>query len=246
MGQITNRSKKWEWANSWWIVLSLLWFTAPFGFFYIASKAKKKSWMVVGFVYLLAVAICFWGQKPIEQSIGSNFGGILVTILVVGIVLSFKFRKEYLIRIDMLDKANIKQMEEENLRERAAAGLFKKGIPVQGPNAKMVDNITELKQEEPKNTDDLIKSSVTDSAIDINSCDEEALAELPGINLILAKKAINYRQENNGFASVDDFYRVVDLKPHFIAQIRNKIVCNHNVGETQTTNDSKIGRKLDL
>jgi DNA uptake protein ComE-like DNA-binding protein len=226
MAQVTDRGKEWEKRNSRWIYLSFLWFTAPFGFFYIGAKAKKQLWIIVGFIYLLVIGIMFFGEKPIEEMVGNNYGGILATILVVGIVLSYKFKKEYLIRLDMLEKANVKQMEDENLRERAAAGLFKKGIPVQGPNTKVVDDIKEIKQEELQKTDNVIKSSVTDSAIDINSCSEDTLAELPGINLILAKKAINYRQENNGFASVDDFYRVVDLKPHFIAQIGNKIVCN--------------------
>lgn len=245
MGQITDRGKKWEMFNSWWIILSFLWFTAPFGFFYIGAKAKKQSWTIVGFVYLIALGILFFGQKAIQAAIGSNYGGILFTLLVIGIVLSFKFKKEYLIRIDMLDKANAKKIEDDNLRERAADGLFQKGIPVQSPNTKQVANLEEEINKGQKEKSGS-KSTTKSSPVDINSCSIEELTELPGFSLILAKKAITYRQENNGFTSVDEFCRIVGVKPHFIAQITDKIVCGSTVEQSKPSDSEQIGRKLDL
>ena len=41
--------------------------------------------------------------------------------------------------------------------------------------------------------------------LDINSCTEEELAELPGVGLILAKKTIKIRNEKGNFTSVDEF-----------------------------------------
>lgn len=245
MGQITNRGKDWEKLNSHWVYLTFFWFSAPFAFFYIGKKAKKKLWFVVGFAYLLVLGVLFFGQDPIKQKIGSNYGGLLVTLLVVGIFLAYLFRKEYLIRLDMLEKANIKQLEEDNLRERAAKGLFQKGIPVQGPNTKQIDSLTDEKEKlsNNENNDNMAEDILP---VDINSCSAENLTSLPGISLILAKKAINYRNENNGFESVDEFYRVIGLKPHFINQIGNKIICETIAKSTQKTDSDQIGRKLDL
>ena len=246
MGKITNRSEEWEKLNSRWIYLTYIWFSAPFGFFYIGAKAKKKTWLVVGFAYLIVLGVLFFGEEQIKAQIGSNYGGILVTLLVVGIVLAYKFKKEYLIRLDMLEKANVNQLEDDNLRERAAKGLFQKGIPVQGPNTRQVDNLADVKKVEQRKKEDVATSPVGDIPIDINSCSAEKLTELPGVTLILAKKAINYRQENNSFTSVDEFYRVVGLKPHFIARIGNKIICNKMEDVAQTNDGSQIGRQLDL
>ena len=150
MEQITNRGKDWEKLNSRWVYLTYFWFSAPFAFFYIGKKAKKKLWFFVGFAYLFVLGILFFGQDSIKQKIGSNFGGLLVTLLVVGIFLAYLFRKEYLIRLDMLEKANIKQMEEDNLRERAAKGLFQKGIPVHGPNTRQIDSLVEDQEKQYK------------------------------------------------------------------------------------------------
>ena len=245
MEQITNRGKDWEKLNSRWVYLTYFWFSAPFAFFYIGKKAKKKLWFFVGFAYLFVLGILFFGQDSIKQKIGSNFGGLLVTLLVVGIFLAYLFRKEYLIRLDMLEKANIKQMEEDNLRERAAKGLFQKGIPVHGPNTRQIDSLVE-DQEKQSNSENIDNKPVDILPIDINLCSAENLTCLPGISLILAKKAINYRNENNGFESVDEFYRVIGLKPHFIAQIGNKIICETIAYNSKMAGSDQIGRKLDL
>ncbi|MBR6162721.1 helix-hairpin-helix domain-containing protein [bacterium] len=41
--------------------------------------------------------------------------------------------------------------------------------------------------------------------IDINSASEEELKELPGINIILAKKIIKRREETGGFKNFNEF-----------------------------------------
>jgi len=58
---------------------------------------------------------------------------------------------------------------------------------------------------------------------DINNCTENDLKRLAGINLIMAKKIIKKRNEIGGFSSTQDFLEYINLKPHFVNQIKNKI-----------------------
>lgn len=55
---------------------------------------------------------------------------------------------------------------------------------------------------------------------DINTADEAQLAALPGLTVIDAKKAITYREENAAFRSVDEFFSVIQAKPHIIARLQ--------------------------
>lgn len=242
MGKYTDRSKTWELLNSWWIILSFFpVFGPPIAFFYIASKAKKKVWYYIGFGIVFVNAILFWGQGAIAAMIGDkNVGGLLFTSFVIEVVLAFIFHKEYLIRLDMLTKVNIKQIEENAYRTRIADELFKKGVPVKEPNSQYVESLDEIEKTDKGGSDE------TASPIDINTCSVEELAKLPGVSLVLAKKAINYRHANNGFTSISEFYRIVELKPHFIAQIDDTIICKKNKKEATSINVSSVGRQLDL
>jgi len=69
------------------------------------------------------------------------------------------------------------------------------------------------------------KSSPSGSAgvIDINTCTQSQLMELPGISLVQAKRAMEYREERGGFRSADEFVQVLNIKPHFAVQIFPRI-----------------------
>ena len=60
--------------------------------------------------------------------------------------------------------------------------------------------------------------------IDINRSSESELIELPGINVVLAKKIIKYREEHQQFYSVEEFLRVMKIKPHFAKQLKDLII----------------------
>lgn len=79
--------------------------------------------------------------------------------------------------------------------------------------------------------------------IDINSCTEGELSKVPGIGIVLAKKAIKYIKENNSFSSVGEFIRFLDLKPHIVETVKNYICCNPIVNIQK--NSKLVGRKID-
>ncbi len=68
---------------------------------------------------------------------------------------------------------------------------------------------------------DILKSE--GGKIDINIADAEKLSQLAGINLIQAKKIVEYRNKNGFFKTKEDFYKVAGLKSHFIEKIDSLI-----------------------
>lgn len=56
--------------------------------------------------------------------------------------------------------------------------------------------------------------------MDLNNDPEEAIAALPGVGTILAKKAVSIRQSSGGFATVEAFAEALGLKPHMVERIR--------------------------
>ncbi|MDL2214208.1 helix-hairpin-helix domain-containing protein [Clostridia bacterium OttesenSCG-928-O13] len=55
--------------------------------------------------------------------------------------------------------------------------------------------------------------------LDLNHCTEQQLSQLPGVGVVLAKRAVALRAQKNGFVTVEEFITVLDIKPHFAAQI---------------------------
>ncbi|MBQ4114491.1 helix-hairpin-helix domain-containing protein [bacterium] len=59
--------------------------------------------------------------------------------------------------------------------------------------------------------------------IDINNCEEKELTNLPGINIVTAKKIIKKRKEIDGFKSIDDVFIFLKTKPHMQEQLKDRI-----------------------
>lgn len=74
--------------------------------------------------------------------------------------------------------------------------------------------------------------------VDLNAADEQTLAKLPGISIIIAKKIIKYRVEHNGFKTLEEFYREMKIKPHFQTQL-NDLVCIYRTKNTHKTADEE-------
>lgn len=244
MGKYTNRSNSWELKESWWMLLPPTLVLAPLAFFYIAYRVKKRLWYIVSFVYFVVLIVGSEVISPMDKENGTNVAGAVLTFtLVIGITLSFIFRKEYLIRLDLLKSSNTDQKNLDSYRKKIAADLSKYGVSVHATNDVQASSHTEevALSQVASQTDTQLE---VDTPIDVNTCSEEELANLPGVSLAIAKKSIRYRQENKGFGSIDEFYIVSGLKPHFVAQIGDKLICSKI--ESTLADDSPQGRRLDL
>lgn len=59
--------------------------------------------------------------------------------------------------------------------------------------------------------------------VDVNNCTEEDLTALPGVSIIMAKKAIKRRNEVGGFNSVEEFFADLNIQTHMQQQLRKII-----------------------
>ena len=75
--------------------------------------------------------------------------------------------------------------------------------------------------------------------LDINAASAEEIAKLPGINIILAKKIVNYRNLHNGFKSKNEFYYQMKIKLHFQIQLDNLITVNEFEWKENNNDDNE-------
>ncbi|KAB2952685.1 helix-hairpin-helix domain-containing protein [Heliorestis acidaminivorans] len=97
--------------------------------------------------------------------------------------------------------------------------------PVQGPYA---NKSTESPK--PQNSVKTVPSKIEEreekakkeekQLLDLNQASVDELASLPGIGPILAKKAVQVRESQQGFRQLEDFAAALQLKPHIVERIR--------------------------
>lgn len=81
--------------------------------------------------------------------------------------------------------------------------------------------------------------------IDINNDGADEIAILPGINIVMAKKIVEYRAANGLFKNADDFIKIANVKEHFIPKIKSMII----VGKPKKIDnggDDDQGRVVDI
>ncbi len=80
--------------------------------------------------------------------------------------------------------------------------------------------------------------------VDINNCNEEELAALPGISVIMAKKAIKMRSELGGFDNIEDFLAILNIQPHMQKQLSEIIYAGKKTEQKEKNRASE--REVDF
>lgn len=112
-------------------------------------------------------------------------------------------------------------------------------------NIKEADKVQEREIKAPEFVEMGEVFSSVSKQIDVNSVGASELSLLPGVNIVLAKKIIEYRDANGLFKSVDDFLKVAEVKEHFIPKIKSMII----IGQPQApkdNDDEDYGRVIDF
>ncbi|AZV56375.1 helix-hairpin-helix domain-containing protein [Clostridium sp. AWRP] len=253
---ITSRAKKWEILNSLWILFTFtLCFFNWIGFFYISYKVRYIKWSLCGLIYSIPFIIVMIIGKA------NNLVGILTLILgIIGIVHAFLIRNEYLIRLDAIqhgkilskseiDKIILKHnLSKSSLKDYETMETIKSDIDVKHNLSKEEFVKNEYNNSHEKMTDE---ENTKNKIVDINIASENEIANLPGIGLILAKKAINHRQTKGYFNSIDEFAELLLLKPHIFERIKplivvSKIETKHENNSENDKTSTKSGRIVDF
>lgn len=221
---ITGRGISWEILQSWWIALSFI-ALSWIGFFYITFKTKQRKWRNLAILFTV-LQLGFFIGIGIAQQLKLNiiviiFVSIWLIAYFAGIIVSFIVRKEYLICLDVLEESDTDKKKTQVLKNKIVSEYREEGIIDKMPTH---DDKVKIKtdKEQPK-TDTFVDNG--NAIIDINTCSELDFINLPGFNTLMAKEAVAYRKAHDGFSSIDEFFNVLNIKPHLIAQIQNKITC---------------------
>lgn len=101
---------------------------------------------------------------------------------------------------------------------------------------------------ESVNSDNMACVSSVDISdkINVNSADADTLALLPGINIIAAKKLIEYRNLNGLFQSEDEFIKAAGVKTHFIDKVKSMIILEQPQQNIEPDTSVDNGRIVDF
>lgn len=242
--KVASRSKAWRFFNSWWILLTFVFYLNWIAFMYISARAKKKSWAVWGFIYAIPFMMIFFELYDVNSRHYDFFMSTGIISTFISVFHGFYIRKDYLTRLQYR-KAYDAEMD------RRLARQFEVGIEDR-ENTKRTEDFTDeqeevaapqIKNEVPSfNEESNISSSLnhSGSVLDLNIATEQEISELPGVGIILAKKAINHRERNGEFRTVGDFFELLQLKQYAIDRLRPLVVVTEPPSLPPQTNHRRL------
>ena len=259
---VTHKGSGWELSHSLWIIWSffaLCWVS----FLIIGHGAKKRLWTLIGAGYAVLFALWLALTEADKESTTADIGTTIgIFVLLGGIIHCFLVRKDYLRRRAIIETEGywVDEMELERQRMHREQGITNS---VDEAREKLRRRIEERqnasRQETTQPTTPSQQAAPRQAAprpaaatapaetIDINTCDVTQLASLPGVSMILARKAIGIRNERGGFKSVDEFCEAIQLKPHFVVQVQDMATCSAtSTPDEPSAPETPSGRKLDF
>ncbi len=252
--------RSWELLHSLWIILTFTYFTNWLAFIYAGIRVRNRKWSLYGIIHLLPFAITeifmsyfinpsmINAEGVVTDSFINTVSSLFLIPWLISIGHAFYIRKEYLLRLESIDQINnaeelhfqrrLKEMEDakerelrQNIRKEYDLDYYESRWP------KSSDNSSNGKTGSINETAFKESSSLL---VDINHDPAEVIAELPGVGIILAKKAVKLRQDSQ-FESLEEFGEALGLKPHILEQIRPSVVISDRETKIQ-----RSGRLVDI
>jgi DNA uptake protein ComE-like DNA-binding protein len=206
---VTRKGCGWQLAQSWWVPLLFTFYLAGPAFIYIGIRARRFSWVLLGFVYSLPVVYDQYGYHALMGTVTGIlcfFGAIILYVWSIfhGLVCWAQYITLMEARALGVDSKILERMDDEKSGKRKEPGNI---VPPPPPGPIRTEPELSAAGPETKN-------------VDPNLAAERELADLPGVGVILAKKAIRYREANGGFRTADEFFETLRLPPHAAARLR--------------------------
>ena len=254
---ITGKGKGWEFAKYWWHPVLCFVGLAWISFVYMGVKTKNKKWIIEGVIYCIILHSVITGN-PITVA-------LYMMMWAVSLVRVSLVRREYLMKraaISGIESSYNNRIKEELSNNRItsnSAPLVSYSQNNQGQSYKPEPVFRENTVDKPVNAETVTKTEAVEERVvdipvrdnspinsfeeivDINNCEAELLEKLPGISIAMAKKAVAHRNDIGGYSNLDEFYTFLELKPHIISQISDRIKCGDKPQQIKQS-----GRILDL
>ena len=233
--------KKWRNANSVWQVWTGVPYLGGIGIFVGGVRSRKKSHMLLGIVtivltfgFMLANILLNRTYYDLVFTEAADYYRTAIDALwpigLLGYALII-FAGCYIRWDSLVSRAAALQgysnefERELDLYNRRQAHSIPAPVAPAAPSVKKP--VKKPKEEPATKPLDIPAAPVTavpaaEKSVDINSCTTEELMTLPGIGIVQAKQAMEFRAQQGGFRSVDEFIEVLQIKPHFAVQILSR------------------------
>ena len=216
--------------KEWWLLICAIFYLSCVPFIYLGKKCNNKLWMAFGLIYLVLLGGLFGLDDQFRDV--DWFKSVLAVFWLCGIFHTyFTLDSYWKIKMGQNDETNLLSNEisyKDQIKEHFEGRAIQESVP--SANSGIERDKEFLKEAK---------------IIDINSCEESDLVSLPGVSIVLAKRALSYRKEHDGFSSVEEFLDTMQLKPHFVAQIQSMVECKPRDNRV-SPKENGTGRKLDL
>ena len=223
--EFERKSKGWRLLQSLWILLSFIPLLPWLPFLYIAARTKKNSWAVWSLVYAIPNFIFFFTDYPYESAAYDMVLAASMMSTLVAIIHSFVIRKDYLNRLEFKSEygSGVGTEREITSGEKAPSHSSREipnfrevpnaAIPLQAyENANQDINSHNYNRRE-------VKSTHNNRPLNINLASEDELADLPGVGILLSKKAIYHRQRKGQYTTLGEFFELLQLKDYEIHRL---------------------------
>ena len=262
--------RKWRNSNSIWQVWTTVPYLGGIGVFIGGVRSRKKSHMLLGSViivlslgYMLANILlnqALYDSHVIFTDAADIYRAFIDALWPIGILgYSLTIFAGCFIRWESLVSraASLQGYSNEFEREldlynrRQARSVPAPVAPVAPVAPKTQKTPKKPKAEPAAKPIDIPATPVASAAkaetsIDINSCTTEELMTLPGIGIVQAKQAMEYRTQHGGFRSVDEFIDVLMIKPHFAVQILSRASANAAPQPVHPVDSGAARRRIDF
>lgn len=234
---ITGMPNIWEFKKTAWVLLGfvpLLFFTA---FIFPAVKMRKKLyWGYFGVFGALVVVFCV---LMLTNDLGFLNDGIEIVLIIL--FTSHVFSLALLMNIRAKYLKFIKRKEAHN----AVASLLQGETTISRALKSDSEETSSYIESDSSTLMPVSAPSVPSHLpLNINTCSEEELAALPGLNIIDVKKTISLREQNGDFGSIEEFITALHIKPHIAAPLYDYITVQPSIKVVPQS--TARTRKIDL
>ena len=258
--------KKYSVSEAFWCIILLFGIFNWIAYYYIGLRANYKNWIRIGhfylFLFLLIFVLPFIGFSDFLIPIYS-------TIIIIGYIFGLGYgiiiTNSYLQRLGLLYDIKNLNLEIDNvnqIKNYKLDAIIKEYTPVStvskdetvsavethystySSHTTYSTNETEKPKMKSESKNHTPKQKKIEK-IDINTSDEDKLSELPGINLILAKKIISERKVRNGFKNIDELEEFLNLQPHIANELKNFTTFS-TINNEEKKSDTENKRIIDL
>jgi hypothetical protein len=256
-------SRKWALSSSWWMLSALIPYCGGAGMVFAGIQAKKKGWIIEGVI----ITAAFIAVTLIENAFSTMFGSLAVgdyvdsrininnicaiavwILQLLAIARVMAIREPYLVAhakaLGGYESAVDRELGQQDDFRRRMSGEKKREVQREPIKEKPTPKQPKPMKKKKTPVSAAPSDTAPTAAIDVNTCTQEELLSLPGISLADAKRAMDYREERGGFASVDEFVDVLEIKPHFAVQIF-KIASSSPVVK-KANDDKPVRRRIDI